>query len=86
MEENIKVEVNDGDILNQINDSYLRKKRKMTIIISSIILAFVLAISTIIITFCTVKINTKPSTISEPTKFTVTTKDDTILIFFHFKV
>lgn len=70
--EEVKVEAKDNDILSEVNDSFLRRKKKKNIIIFSIISAAVILLSALIITFSAIKVNTKPTTISEPTKFDIT--------------
>lgn len=80
MAEEVLVEEQESDVLKEINDSYLKSKKKKSIIIFSIISAIVIALSAVIIAFSAMKITTKPTTFAEPTKFTVTTSTDTITI------
>ena len=76
--EEVLNEAKEEDVLKEINDTYIRNKKRKNVIIFSIIAAFVLAISAIVIAFSTVKVNTKPTTLAEPTKFTITLSNDTI--------
>ena len=68
MAEEAKIEV-EKDIIKEINDGYARKKKIKSIILFSIVSSIVLALSAILIAFSAMKINTKPSTIAEPTTF-----------------
>ena len=69
MAEEANIKEKENDIFKEINDGYLKKKKKRNIILFSIVSAIVLCLSAVIIAFSAIKINTKPSTITEPTTY-----------------
>ena len=77
MPEETKIEVQENDILKEINDSYTRNKKRKNMIAFSIISAIVLLFSVLVVTFGAIRINTKPTTFAEPTKFTIKISDNT---------
>lgn len=79
MEEQL-VESQQNDILNEINDSYIKRKKVKSIVLFSIVTAIILALSALVITFSFMKVNTRPTTIAEPTKFTVTTDQKSVIM------
>ena len=78
MAEEVKVESQESDIIKEINDSFMKSKRKKNIIIFSIISAIVLVLSVIIISFSAITYNTKPTKLlTEPAIIRIKTNDMT---------
>lgn len=76
MPEETKIEIQENDILKEINDNYMKNKKRKNMIVFSIISALVILFSVLIVTFGAIKINTKPLTFTEPTKFTIKTSQN----------
>lgn len=73
MEENTIVQENDVDsVLNSVGDEYLAKKKRNRKIIFSVISFLTLALATIIIVMSCIKVNLKPSFISDASSYRIT--------------
>ncbi len=80
MEESIKNEsVEVENLLNSVSDEYLAKRKKTRIISYSIILTIVLALAVTIITLSCIKVDLKPSFITDASSYRVTISNTEVM-------
>lgn len=67
----VVVDENSNNILNSVNDEYLRKKKRTKNIIYSSILGILFILTTMIIVFASITVYLKPAFLDNPTSYTI---------------